>query len=737
MRYFLLTLTLTVLGIASADAQLALEQRFSAFDSNGDGKLSGEELEAAAYLKRLDTDKNGEVTLAEARAAVVGLIKSGSASPGADAEGSRTSVVFTRLDKNGDGLLKPDELPSRQWFDRLDTDKDGAVTLTEATQVIGQVIPKRFLGEGSSAETDLSAEEKSLSEQPQIIKGTDHLVGRLIEDVELVDLSGKLVSLRSIQGSKPLVIGLFGATCPISLKLGPEMKRLETDFAAQGVALVWVNPVPVEESADLEKFVSDYALSSPVLHDKSRALSTALQATTTTEAFVVDASHTLVYRGAINDQYGLGYAKERPSRNFLRDAVASVVRGEVPRVAATSAPGCALDVPADKSIAASPVTYHKQISRIIQSHCVECHRDGGIGPFALTSFDDVTEHAAMIRKQVERGAMPPWFASPPEEGSQGVFVNDCSLSAKDKSDLLAWLASDRPEGDIADAPIARVFADEWTIGKPDAVFQIPRPFTIKAEGAMPYQNTFVETTFPEDRWVQAYEIIPTARQVVHHVIVRMQAKGTKLVDRGEGGEGYWAAYVPGNSHRVLPEGFAKKLPAGAKLSFQIHYTPSGTEMQDQLKIGIIFAKEPPKYEVHVAALANPRIRIPAGDANHVETLERKIPTDMMFTSFMPHMHTRGKAFKYEVTYPDGRSEVLLNVPRYDFNWQLQYEYATARRIPAGSTMKVTAVFDNSAGNPANPDPTKDVRWGQQTWDEMMIGYVEHYTPMRPGNVAQK
>lgn len=722
-------------------AQMPLEKRFDALDSNHDGKLGDGELATAPYLRNLDADQDGAVTLAEARAGVAGLLKRGgdAVSPWATEGGdeSRTSLVFDRLDKNGDGRLTSDELRSRDWFAKLDVDQDGAVTLAEATKVIGQVIPQWFMNRAGGPGADLAAEEQSLLEQPQQLKGSDHLIGRMVGEVELPNLDGGMVSLRAIQGTRPLVIGLFGATCPISLKLGTEMKRLETDFASLGVAVVWVAPVPVEEIVDIKKFVADYGLLAPVLHDRSRTLGSALRASTTTEAFLLDAAHTLVYRGAINDQYGLGYAKEKASRNYLREAVTSLLAGELPQVAATTAPGCALDIRQPTNVPTTQVTYHRQIARTFQAHCVECHRDGGIGPFALTRYKDVIEHAAMIRKQVERGAMPPWFASPPQEDGKGIFVNDCSLSAEEKQELLTWLSSDRPEGDPADAPVQRVFVDEWTIGKPDAVYQIPHPFTIKAEGAMPYQHTVVETSFPEDRWVRAYEIIPTARQVVHHVIVKMHPKGAKIVDRGEGSEGYWAAYVPGNSHRVLPDGFAKKLPAGARLSFQIHYTPTGKEVQDQLKIGILFAKEPPKFEVHIAALSNPRIRIPAGIANHVETFERKIPADMMFTAFMPHLHTRGKVFKYEVMFPDGRNEVLLDVPRYDFNWQLQYQYATPRRIPAGSTMKITAVYDNSAGNPANPDPTREIRWGPQTWDEMMIGYVEHYTPMQPTNVAKQ
>lgn len=244
---------------------------------------------------------------------------------------------------------------------------------------------------------------------------------------------------------------------------------------------------------------------------------------------------------------------------------------------------------------------------------------------------------------------------------------------------------------------------------------------------MPYQFLTVTTSFPEDRWVSAYEIMPTAREVVHHVIVKVHDRGVAARDAGEGTEGYWAAYVPGNASRELPVGYAKKLPAGATISFQIHYTPNGKAVKDQMRMGVKFAKEPPQYAVHVAAVPKVTINIPPGAADHVETTTQRVPADMVVSAFMAHMHVRGKAFKYELVHADGRQETLLDIPHYDFNWQLRYELAEPRRLPAGSSIKITAVYDNSTGNPANPDPSATVRWGQQTFNEMMIGYVEFYT----------
>jgi len=459
-----------------------------------------------------------------------------------------------------------------------------------------------------------------------------------------------------------------------------------------------------------------------------------LGAVTTTDAFVIDGARTLVYRGAINDQYGLGYSKDAPTKNYLRDALSAVLRNAPPAIAATTAPGCSLDLPATKTSApATAMTYHRDVARILQSNCVECHRQGGVAPFSLETMADVTENAGMMRKQLERGAMPPWFAAPAPEGVHSPWANDRSLSPRDKSDLLTWLQSNRPAGDPKDAPVRRTYSPEWSIGTPDLVVQIPQPIAIKAEGTMPYQFSFAPTNLTEDQWVQGYEILPTDRSVVHHVIVQVHEKGKSLRDRPEGADGYWAAYVPGNTSHVYPDGFARKLPAGSTISFQIHYTPNGKATKDQIRIGLIFAKAPPRYEMKTVALADRDLNIPPGDANHLETTQRPIPYDMHVTALMAHMHVRGKSFKYEITYPDGKTETLLDIPRYDFNWQLRYDYAIPKVFPRGSTVKVTAVFDNSPGNPANPDPSKLVKWGPQTYDEMMIGYFETFVPVAVGS----
>jgi peroxiredoxin len=578
-----------------------------------------------------------------------------------------------------------------------------------------------------AAEYDVSAAkaDASLQEGPAALKAGDLGVGRRLPSLAGTDLDGKSVNLEAGTGNKALLLAFFSANCPLSAKFAPELARLQKDCVTNHVRMILVDPMKDESAATVRDFLSKNGLSTPVVMDKDGAITAALGAKTTTETFLVDAARTLAYRGAINDQYGLGYQIDAPKHLYLREALDAVLKGNLPMIAATSAPGCALD----ELKAAHPtvaVTYHNQIERILNQNCVECHRADGLAPFSLQGYADVLEHAAMIKKQVTRGVMPPWFAAAPESGHASPWSNDRSLSEHDKTDLLAWLNSDRAQGDPAEAPLPRQFPKGWSIGQPDVVFQIPQPVSIKAEGTMPYQNVTVPTNLTEDRWISGYEIIPTDRSVVHHVIVRLIPPGGKPQDRGER-EGFLAAYVPGNSLRLYPEGFAKKLPAGSTLHFQIHYTPRGKQTQDQLKIGLKFATKPPQYVVHITSVANPRINIPPNEANHVETATRPVPVDMMVTAFMPHMHVRGKSFKYELTKLDGSVETLLEVPHYDFNWQLQYRLSRPLFIPRGSIVKITAVYDNSSENHANPDPNKTVRWGEQTTDEMMLGYVEFFT----------
>jgi len=708
---------------------------FARFDKDGDGKVTRAELPNRAAFDRFDTDKDGSITREEYTAVAGGGGSPGGGSPGstADGRGARMiDAVVKQFDANADGKITREEAAGAPWFNRVDTNADGVIDAAEI-EAVRKIAARGGAGRGTLPGTMPAISEddvKKVTSGPEVLKPGDAGIGRMVEEVAFTTLDGQKRSLDGCKGKKGLVIVMTSATCPVSKRYIPSVAKLEKELVAQNVALLLVNPFASETAEEIKAQLSAAGITTAYVHDKEKKLAALLQARTTTEVFLLDATRTLVYRGAFDDQYGINYNLDAPKQRYLRDAVASFLRSETPAVQATAAPGCELDLDDAPKPVASPVTYHRDVARILQQNCVTCHRDGGIAPFALDDPDEVKDRARVIKRVVSEGTMPPWFAAGAKDSAANPWVNDCSLSARDKTDLLAWIDSkDRPLGDPADAPAKRAYPAEWSIGAPDLIIPLSRAYDIKADGFMPYQFDVVQTDLAEDKWVTAYEILPSERDMVHHVIVQVHERGADARDREEGAGGYWAVYVPGNSAHRYPDGFARKIPAGAKVSFQIHYTPSGTAKKERLRLALVFAKTAPLYEVKTVAVANPRLAIPPGAANHAEQRTQRVPFDMPVTSFMAHMHVRGKAFKYEVTYPDGKTETLLDIPRYDFNWQLRYDLKQPKLLPRGSTVKVTAVYDNSAANKANPDPTKLVRWGAQTVDEMMIGYFEYFTPL--------
>ncbi len=577
-------------------------------------------------------------------------------------------------------------------------------------------------------------------------------VGRFVDDATGVDLDGAQRSWRAGRGERLTVVALTSVTCPLCRKFGPSLARIESAFADRGLKFVYVNVSGLDSTEAMRKQVAELGLKGLYLNDRDGLIASALGARTTTEVFVIDAANTLVYRGAVSDQYGVDFTLDAPRHRFLESALESALAGKVPGLQAIASPGCAIEpkraaAPPGSAPDAPRITYARDISRIMQNNCVECHRAGGPGPFALDSFEAVSARATMIRAVTQEGTMPPWFAAP-MHGADGSakpspWSNDRSLTNREKQAIAAWIDAGKPEGDRAELPAPRAFVQgEWRIGNPDAIYQLPEPIAIKADGFMAYQTVVVPTNLTEDRWVKAVQIAPTDPSVVHHVLVfaldAAAAKDSRTRRRLAADEsgGYWAAYVPGNDHYVLEDGFARRLEAGSSLLFQIHYTPNGKATSDQMKLGVVFCADAPRHVVRTAAIANGRIMIPPGASSHREVALVRIPADAKVLAFMPHMHVRGKAYRYELEPADGGARrMLLDIPAYDFNWQLRYELSEPLAVDRGSTLHGTAWYDNSADNPANPDPTKAVRWGPQTVDEMMLGNVEYYLvdedPLRP------
>ncbi len=591
---------------------------------------------------------------------------------------------------------------------------------------------------GAWGGTPLMADAPPLQEAPTPALASEWGVGRWVPDLDIRPEFGSRSSLSKLtRDARAVVIAVTSSSCPVSGRYGPTLAALEKEYASRGVRFVWINPVATDSKTAVRQWIRDQGVQGPYVRDERGEIAKALGMRSTAEVFVLDAARTVQFRGAVDDQYGLGYSKAAPNQRYLVSALESVLAGNGVETACTRVPGCALESAAPVAVS-QPVTYHNRISRILQQSCVPCHREGGIAPFALTTPAEVAAHAGMVRKQVTQGVMPPWFAAPPTHGPSP-WLNDRSLPAADKADLLAWMERGRPEGKAAHAPKVRTYPSDWQLGEPDAIVRLPEPVDVAASGVMPYVNIEVPTDFDSDRWVQGWEIRPSARDVVHHVLVYVLPPGKdgkpQKNRRIDGTSNYLAAYAPGYQAVSYPEGWAKFIPAGSTLHFQLHYTPKGKATRDQSALGLKFSKTPPKHEVRVSAIAG-AIDIPPGDPDFKVEGQLPVPESARLMSFMPHMHVRGKAYRYELELPGSAPKTLLDVPRYDFNWQLLYRLSEHIDLPAGSVLKGTARYDNSAGNPANPDPTRRVQWGEQTDEEMMLGYIEYYLPeVPPGTPA--
>ena len=368
--------------------------------------------------------------------------------------------------------------------------------------------------------------------------------------------------------------------------------------------------------------------------------------------------------------------------------------------------------------AQSAPTFAKDVAPIFYSNCVECHRPTMFAPMSLITFDEARPWARSIRQRVAARTMPPWGADP----AHGVFKNDPRLSDKEVSTILAWVDAGAPKGDDLDLPVAPKFAEGWSIGKPDVVFTMTEDFKIPATGVVEYQYLRLPTSITEDKWIQAIEIKPQARAHVHHVLAYTQPTGSPLNENGALGPGSIGGVTPNKPGVVFEPGIGRLLTANSDIVLQMHYTTNGEPTTDRTQVGIVFAKEAPKMQQRGGSVIQPRFVIPAGAPAHEVRGSRVLAADTLITSFTPHMHVRGKSMTYIATFPDGTTETLLSVPKYDFNWQISYELAKPRLFPKGTQIEVIAHYDNSPANKFNPDPTKDVRWGDQTWEEMMIGF---------------
>ncbi len=383
-------------------------------------------------------------------------------------------------------------------------------------------------------------------------------------------------------------------------------------------------------------------------------------------------------------------------------------------------------------------TYTRDVAPILFKNCTSCHRPGEIAPMSLLTYDDVRPHAKDIRDEISDGNMPPWHAAAPK----GTFLNERGLTESEKETLLAWVRAGAPKGDAKDMPKAPTYPDGWSIGTPDVVLEMSEAYKVPADGVIEYQYFYIPTNFTEPKWIQAIELRPGNREVVHHalafyratpdikrppllapnreqmVMPERDAKGTRPQRDLKVPSRLLATYAPGTNPQVLRPGTAIRLEPGGVIELQMHYTANGTAASDRTKVGFIFSKEPSPREIRVSHFYNGKLFLPAGSADTRVDADISFVNDAVLWGIFPHTHVRGKKWEYVLELPDGTKKTVLSVPRYDFNWQTYYMFTEPLTIPKGSKLVSSAWYDNSAANRSNPDSKTDVKWGDQTWEEM-------------------
>jgi hypothetical protein len=561
-----------------------------------------------------------------------------------------------------------------------------------------------------------------VSLSPQVLCAETSLLPEGVQ-IELPAAKGPPVSLPLGGDTRFTVLCFLGTECPLARLYGPRLESLSQRFAEQDVRFVGVNSNHQDSLDEVRQYVERHGITFPMAKDYDHAAADRFQMERTPEVCVIDQAGVVRYRGRIDDQHQPGLTRPAPTRNDLELAIEELLAGRAVSVPRTTAVGCLIGRPSEVKTP-TELTYCRDVSRVLQRHCVECHRAGDIAPFALTEFDEVVGWGETMLEVIADGRMPPWHAS----DDSGPFINARGMPEEDRQALREWVAGGMPFGSVADLPPPLPAVEEgWKLARePDLVIPMrEQPFVVPAEGVVEYQYFVSDPGLAEDRWVIGAEVMPGNRSVVHHCIVFIRPPdGADLR-----GMGWLTAYVPGQRITMLPPGMGRRIPAGSRLVFQMHYTPTGVEQQDLTRVGLIFGNDAEvEHEVFTMMAINQDFEIPPGASDHRVTADlTRLPKKGRLLALAPHMHVRGKSC--EIAARRGSNEsLLLKVPRYDFNWQHVYAFEEPLDLSQVDKLEMTAHFDNSAANPVNPDPSQYVHWGDQTWEEMAVAFFEVATP---------
>ena len=504
----------------------------------------------------------------------------------------------------------------------------------------------------------------------------------------LLDQNGMAHELHYHKAKQSIVLVTHSLNCAANAQITSSVNEYVNTHP--DVAVFLLNADIKDDRAALRAYAEKSGLTAPILQDESQLISASLQASSAGNAIVIDPKTWQITH---------------------HDSAAAFFnhQNEV------NVGDCKINFQHRSS---SNVDYATQVAPLLQEKCVVCHTEGGLGPWAMNSHLMVQGFAPMIREVLLTKRMPPWHADP----HIGVWKNDISLSNQQLQTLVQWIDEGAKRGQGVD-PLAQqnTVSAEWPLGEPDLIIDIPK-HTVPASGVVDYQFPTVPNPLDHGVWIKAATVVPGDREVVHHILAGTLDSDTTDLRRNSGVfDNYLIGYAPGNESHKFPQDTGVFIPAGGEFLFQLHYTPVGRETVDESRIGLYFHEQPPENFYRQEVVVDPTIRIPPNEARHAETAYYKFPKEAWLHDLVPHAHYRGVASKFELIKPDGSTEVVLSVPNYDFNWQRTYEFVEPKRIPAGSRLVHTTWYDNSASNPGNPNPEREVPWGLQSWDEMLYG----------------
>ena len=536
----------------------------------------------------------------------------------------------------------------------------------------------------------------------------------------LFDEQGRAVELHYNRLADAVVLMTHRVDSDLVAQAQSHVAQTLGEFAGQDIPFFLINP---ETTSTREVLIQDKAaheLTAPILQDDGQLVAKTFELNTAGEVLLIDPQNwTVVYRGPVVDDLA------NPRALYLRDALTAMLADQAVAQATRAMPTDYAGEQVALVSMTSGISYSDTVVPILQEKCVSCHRPGGIGPWAMTSHTMVQGFSPMIREVILNKRMPPWHADP----KINQFKHDMGLTMPQAQTLVQWI----DEGARSDGSVDPLLAvgereTEWELGEPDLVLDLPA-FTVPATGTLDYQILTVENPLDRDVWVRAVQIVPSDRQVLHHAIATFGPKDFQSgVDLGSPiGEALFQSqlmtFVPGNELYEYPERTGVLVPAGATFFSQMHYTTYGRESTDQTKIGLYFSEVEPEFTLQHYAMLNVDLRIPPGEANYAAGAYYQFQKDAVIYSLFPHAHYRGRSSTFSLAYPDGREELVLSVPNYDFNWQRYFQLQEPIHAPAGTRLIHRTVYDNSEANLSNPDASKLVRFGEQTWEEMLYGGV--------------